>query len=214
MATKVNKTFKVPAQPQKKIWSLSPKEMLFLDFTIFFSINHWELYKMVVKSDITDAQCRLRASALMTSFDGKDYIETRITQMSEFYWPEKEEVKDRKRGKDGFSEDFVPNVIKKLETIVNNPEDPNYFEGIKVALNKVLKDMQSENLSEPPQRYLPENCDACRYKVFCEQQCEDECTICKYRKYANENGVIYDYKDQLEKPTTEPEQETNNQQNK
>lgn len=209
MATKINRTFKLPAQPAKKIWSLSAKEMLFLDMTMFLSLPHGDLYRMTVKSDITDAQCRTRASALMTSFDGKDYLEVRTSQLQEHYWPEAERPKEKKRGKDGFSEDFVPTVIRKLETIVNNPDDPNYFDGIKVALTKVMKDMETGEMAEPPKRYLPEVCGNCRYKNFVEQECIDECKICKYKAYANDNGVAYTFQDQLDRSLANEIQEIN-----
>lgn len=217
MAIKSNRVFKLPAQPSNRVWSLSPKEMLFLDMTIFFSHTHSELYRMAVKNDMTDTQCRTRASALVTSLDGQDYLRVRTAQLQEYYWPEAEKEAGKKRGRDGFSEDFVPNIIKKLETIINNPNDPNYFDAIKVGLTKAMKDIASDDLVRPPERYLPESCSSCRYKNFIEKQCVDECKICRYRQFANDNGVEYTYQNQLdmslapeEEATTIEEEETVN----
>ena len=198
MAIKSNRVFKLPAQPTNRVWSLSPKEMLFLDMTIFFGHTHSELYRMAVKNDMTDTQCRTRASALVTSLDGQDYLRVRTAQLQEYYWPESEKETGKKRGRDGFSEDFVPNIIKKLETIINNPDDPNYFDAIKVGLTKAMKDIASEDLVRPPERYLPESCSSCRYKNFVEKQCIDECKVCRYRQFANDNGIEYTYQNQLD----------------
>ena len=217
MAIKANRVFKLPAQPSNRVWSLSPKEMLFLDMTMFFSLTHSELYRIAVKNDMTDTQCRTRASALVTSLDGQDYLRIRTAQLQEYYWPEAEREKDKKRGRDGFYEDFVPNIIKKLETIINNPDDPNYFDAIKVGLTKAMKDIASEELVRPPERYLPETCSSCRYKNFIEKQCVDECKICRYRQFANDNDVVYTYQNLLdmslapiEEDITHIEQDVNN----
>ena len=96
MAIKSNRVFKLPAQPTNRVWSLSPKEMLFLDMTIFFGHTHSELYRMAVKNDMTDTQCRTRASALVTSLDGQDYLRVRTAQLQEYYWPESEKETGKK----------------------------------------------------------------------------------------------------------------------
>lgn len=59
---------------------------------------------------------------------------------------------------------------------------------------------------EQPRRYLPETCSQCRYKVHCEQECEDLCEYCKYKKYGEENGVHYESEKQLEMPAGEKEE--------
>lgn len=63
-----------------------------------------------------------------------------------------------------------------------------------------------EEVMEQPRRYLPETCSQCRYKVHCEQECEDLCEYCKYKKYGEENGVHYESEKQLEMPTGENEE--------
>ena len=54
---------------------------------------------------------------------------------------------------------------------------------------------------EQPRRYLPETChSSCRYRAFCEQECEDLCQYCKYKKFGEENGVHYESEKQLDMP--------------
>lgn len=61
---------------------------------------------------------------------------------------------------------------------------------------------------EQPRRYLPETCrSSCRYRAFVEQECEDLCEYCKYKKYGEENGVHYESEKQLEMPQESGEKE-------
>ena len=61
---------------------------------------------------------------------------------------------------------------------------------------------------EQPRRYLPETCrSSCRYRAFVEQECEDLCVYCKYKKYGEENGVHYENEKQLEMPQESGENE-------
>ena len=61
---------------------------------------------------------------------------------------------------------------------------------------------------EQPRRYLPETCrSSCRYRAFVEQECEDLCEYCKYKKYGEENGVHYESEKQLEMPQSSGENE-------
>lgn len=59
---------------------------------------------------------------------------------------------------------------------------------------------------EQPRRYLPTSCGGCSYKAFCEQECEDLCVYCKFKAYANEQGVDFPKEKQLEMPTGEKEE--------
>lgn len=63
-----------------------------------------------------------------------------------------------------------------------------------------------EEVMEQPRRYLPETCSGCSYKAFCEQECEDLCVYCKFKAYANEQGVDFPKEKQLEMPTGENEE--------
>jgi hypothetical protein len=59
---------------------------------------------------------------------------------------------------------------------------------------------------ESPRRYLPTSCySSCRYRAFVEQECEDLCQYCKYKKHGEDNGVHYESEKQLEMPTGENE---------
>lgn len=57
-----------------------------------------------------------------------------------------------------------------------------------------------EEVEVQPQRFLAERCSDCRYRVFCEQECEDLCQYCKYKSFGEKNGVHFENKDQLDMP--------------
>lgn len=201
------KDFHLPAPISNRIWSLTEKDKFFLDLTMIHKKPHGDLYRLVVADPgITDAQCRSRASGLVTSMDGADYIKSRGLQLTEYFYPDLKPKDGKKIGADGFSEGFQQKAIQELERIAGNPNDPNFFDAIKVVMAKLSKDLLERGSMAPPQRYLPEMCSACRYKAFCEGEAEDECKICKYKKFANDNGIEYNYKDQLEKPENPPEE--------
>ncbi len=88
--------------------------------------------------------------------------------------------------------------IDEFSAIMKNRNDPNFADTMKVFLAKSLKDIQMDKTASPPMRYLPESvCGGCRYKLFVEKECEDECTRCKYREFGEANGLHYDHKTQL-----------------
>lgn len=74
-------------------------------------------------------------------------------------------------------------------------EDPESF--VKLADKVGLFD-SFEQAVEAPRRYLPETCNSCRFYQFCtSDDVIDECQQCRYKAYANENGVYYDHKNML-----------------
>jgi len=162
---------------------------------------------MVSSGTLTDAQLQKKASAIETSADGVEYLAARKKQLEDYYFPPNDIVKDGQIGefKPKSNEDIlaelIPDVVNGLKDIARNKGDENYGDLVRIVLNRLLKDMDTKNAAQPPQRYLPETCNSpCRYKAFCENECEDVCLICKYRKYGIEHGLNYDYKNQLEKP--------------
>jgi hypothetical protein len=160
---------------------------------------------MVSSGALTDAQLQKKASAIETSADGVEYLAARKKQLEDYYFEPNDIVKDGQIGefKPKSNEDIlaelIPDVVNGLKDIARNKSDENYGDLVRIVLNKLLKDMDTKNAAQPPQRYLPETSNNCRYRIFCEKECEDECLICKYRDFANKQGIFYDYKNQLDK---------------
>lgn len=79
---------------------------------------------------------------------------------------------------------------------IGSSEDPEML--VKIADKVGLFD-DVEKTVEAPRRYLPETCRTCRFFQFCtsDENVVDECPRCRYREYANANGVYYSHKDML-----------------
>lgn len=107
-----------------------------------------------------------------------------------------------KKRKLAAAQKIIDYVIKGASEI-DMMDDPEAF--VKLADKVGLFD-DFEQAVEAPRRYLPQSCNqGCRYRLFCEDNIAngnivDECDYCKYKAYANDNGVIYDNMHQLDIP--------------
>lgn len=100
------------------------------------------------------------------------------------------------------------NLAQKGYRLAENLDDENADIDVVVKLFDKLGWLDNEEVQqEQPRRYLPETCrSSCRYRAFVEQECDDLCQYCKYKKYGEDNGVHYESEKQLEVPTGENEE--------
>lgn len=194
------KSIKLPSTPTGI--NLESREKLFLDLVLVTNELPGELYRMVFISNETQVAASRRAGQLMNSLEGKAYLEKRRKILEEWYFAEQVEQETGKKAKPKTIEqaiaDLTPVFIDEFSAIMKNRNDPNFADTMKVFLAKSLKDIQMDKTASPPMRYLPESCSTCRYKLFVEDNAEDECNRCKYRKFGIANGLKFDYKNQLE----------------
>lgn len=80
---------------------------------------------------------------------------------------------------------------------IESADDPEFV--LKMADKCNLLD-GDEEVEVAPQRFLAERCSDCRYRVFCEQECEDLCQYCRYRAFGEESGIHYENRDMLDMP--------------
>ena len=100
------------------------------------------------------------------------------------------------------------NLAQKGYRLAENLDDEDADIDIVVKLFDKLGWLDNEEVQvESPRRYLPTSCGGCRYKAFCEQECEDLCVYCKFKTYANEQGVDFPKEKQLEMPQESGEKE-------
>ena len=189
--------------------TLSMKSMLTtreIDFCDLYLMTHklpGEIYAMSHATAFTAIECQKRAGALLADRKIKNYLEEREAQLNEWYF-------GKSSSSTGVIRDETPKtveeimaknqsrVLEAIDGILQNTKDPNYSDVVKLHLQKMLKDIEMDRIADPPQRYLPESCLTCRYKVFVEGECTDECQRCKYKKFGEESGLYYDHKTQLE----------------
>jgi hypothetical protein len=173
------RSLKLPSPPNMNGVRMHSDEMFFLDLTIMTNELPGELYRRVFLSNETQLSATRKATALMSSIPGKAYIERRKKQLEAYYYPEQAEAAEAisKQAKGKTIEDAIadlqPTFIEELYATMQNRNDPNFGDTMKLFLAKNLKDIQMNSLSEPPRRYLPQSCDSCRYKIFVEENCSD-----------------------------------------
>lgn len=80
---------------------------------------------------------------------------------------------------------------------IDQADDP---ETVLKLMDKVGLLDGDEEVEVAPQRFLAERCSDCRYRVFCEQECEDLCQYCKYRAFGEEHGIHYENREMLDMP--------------
>lgn len=196
---------KIPMRPAGS-FKLSPHEQDAITWHIISGMSRAEVYQRFIRPDLETSKTALDKLSKMF-FEDKEvrrYMEEYQATLSAFLNPQEkpkkvlteDEMKDRiLKGIDKLKE-FAFDQAEKIDTL----EDPG--EVIKLWRSLGLFG-DEEEVIEAPRRYLPAMCSECRYKVFCEQECEDLCELCKYKKYANENGVRYETKEQLINPNKE-----------
>lgn len=198
------KTPKIPSRPQ---WTLSDKEKLVLEASLFLKASDADLYSAFVEPTAPPRRAKAMAEQLFTSPDAKEYLEMLKSTLNRSWFgvqsPKEIESKEEKIAR-------AKEVVEDM--IIAKAQDPNE-EDLSKYIDRFYKIFggDEENGEEPPRRYLPQVCGTvipdevqndgkcCRYKYFCETNCEDECQICRYRDYAITNGCKeFDYRNQLD----------------
>ncbi|WAX17212.1 hypothetical protein PF672P2_00075 [Parabacteroides phage PF672P2] len=207
--------FNIPKAPKDDMSNLTEAQRMALDlFILMPSLSFYEALQMVLNKDGRSkrpADIKIAAKSLAGTMDARTYVETRYRQISRFFMGKyvsgegvfKEEriaLNDGQQARvDLSSEEFANDVLQKIKDVAYDVNDPKSFDALKMIGAKVLKDLEMGRALEPPLRVLAENCGSCRYRIFCEDETkvEDICKRCKYKEYAENNGVSFTHKDQL-----------------
>lgn len=164
-----------------------------------------EVYRKFIRPDLQTSKAALDklAKAFFAEKEVRKYLSDYEETINALFEP-KEKPKPAKTLTEEEMKERIMKGIDKLKEfafdqadIIDTLDEPG--EVIKLWKSLGLFG-DEEEVVEAPRRYLPEMCSECRYKVFCEQECEDLCERCKFKKYANENGVHYEIKEQLTNP--------------
>lgn len=195
---------KIPIRPPGT-FKLSPQMQEAITWHIISGMARTEVYRRFVRPDLETSKTALDKLTKMFFEDKevKRYMEEYQKTLDDFLNP-KDKPKQAKVLTEDEMKDRILKGIDKLKEfafnqadIIDTLEEPG--EVIKLWKNLGLFG-DEEEVMEAPRRYLPTMCSECRYKAFCEQECEDLCELCKYKKYAKENGVHYETKEQLINP--------------
>ena len=193
---------KIPMRP-KGAFKLSAHEQDAITWHIISGMSRAEVYQRFSRPDLETSKTALDKLSKMF-FEDKEvrrYMEEYQATLNAFLDPQEKPKKE-------LTEDEMKvRILKgldKLKEFALNQADVIATLDEPGEVIKLWKSLglfgDEEDVVEAPRRYLPTMCSECRYKAFCEQECEDLCETCKYKLYANENGVHYETKEQLINP--------------
>lgn len=184
---------------------LKPEQQLALSWFVLSKCTRKEAFIRFARPDLA-----LSGSApaldnhvkeFFASKSAKEYIEAYTKTIENFLHPApaaeskaKGSMEERKARAKTKLVEFAMSLADNIE----NAGDPEFV--LKIADKAGLLDME-EKVEEQPRRYIPQSClDGCRYRMFVEENCEDECQFCRYKKYSEENGVHFENEEMLDIP--------------
>lgn len=175
---------------------ITQADALMLDVYILTQMKWIDVWMMFKGKTGTKVANNAKASQYLGLHDVKIYIEERCRQLNAYI--NKNSTTAATDNNEVTKEDFKQ-ILRISVDHAKDVNDPLHIDATKALLPKAVKALEADEVQEPPRRYIPETCSICRYRKFCEQECEDECDLCKYKKYANEHGVEYTPQTQLQK---------------
>lgn len=177
---------------------LTSAEMDMLDmFLLVSSMKMQDIWKLVTNDKRSEALIRATSKAFLTSYDSQIYLTERKAQLDAYFKPNDN---DDILGKDidEIPKDSTNLLLKRAWAEFE--KDGFDSKAAELLLKQAMKNMDIDQEVTPPLRILAEACHSCRYKAACETHLYDGCKYCKYKSYANKNGVKYTHKDQLDLP--------------
>lgn len=200
----------IPLRPKSGKYDLRQEEMDGLSWYVLSGCTREDAFLKFIRPDFIGSKASSAIKSAVQQFfamkDVKDYIESyKATIASTLKGEEKpkdiiKDIETRKAEAKVKAEEFIIEMANDLE----HASDPEF---VLKAMDKVGFFDDEKKQEEVPRRYLPEDCDGCRYRLFCEEQCEDECVYCKYKKFGEENGLHLKPENQLEIPGTKVDEE-------
>lgn len=201
-------------RPKSGKFDLRPEEMDGLSYYVLSGCPREVAFLKFMRPDFIGSKASAAVKSAVTQFfsakPAKDYLEAYKQTIEDLLSPKQAKaepvgnIEERKARAKTKLVEFAMSLADHIE----DAEDPETV--LKLADKVGLLD-QDEEVEVAPQRFLSERCCDCRYRLFCEENTEDECKYCKYRKFGEENGIYYDHKTQLDISGTELEATTDNE---
>ena len=201
---------KIPLRPEGTVFSsLSQGEQTALTWFVLSGCTRKEAFLTFARPDMQSSRTKAAVDDYIRQFfsqkDVKSYIEAYQATLDALLNPPPPEEKPRHEHSAASIEERKAQAKAKLVEFatglaegIENADDPQFV--LKVADKAGLLDVE-EQIEEQPRRYLPQVCDmTCRYRLFVEENCVDECDYCRYKSYANAHGVHYPPEQQLDRP--------------
>lgn len=196
---------KIPKRPNNsKRYTLSQNEINCLNYYCVFQCAKIDAFKAFVSPELVISKFKLKEATeqFFAMSEVKDYIYDYNKTLQELFSETKPVVQEESdEAWEEKKQQALRNLADKGYRLAENLDAEDADIDLVVKVFDKLGWLDNEEVQvEQPRRYIPVLCSECRYKVFCEQECEDFCQYCKYRKYGEENGVHYENEKQLDMP--------------
>lgn len=193
----------IPLRPENFVSPLTQSEQTALTWCVLSGTSRRDSYLTFARPDLLGSKSKAAVEEHIKQFysrkEVKEYIEAYQKTMDAILHPqpseEKPSVSMEEKAKMSMAK--VREFAIELANHIEEAEDPEY---VVKLLDKLGMLDNGEKVEIAPQRFLGERCSDCRYRVFCEQECEDLCQYCRYRAFGEENGIHYESKEQLDMP--------------
>lgn len=187
----------IPAAVIRPDSILTKADAQMLDVYILSGMKWIEVWMMFKGSTGTKVTNQSKASQFLSLHDVQIYLEERCKQINSFINKQQTPSTSTSSGDYEVTKEDFKQLLRISVDHAKDVNDPLHIDALKALLSKAAKFLDAEDTQEPPKRYIPVTCSICRYRKFCEEECEDECNKCKYKEYANENGVVFTPQNQL-----------------
>ena len=199
----------IPLLPTSGEYNLTEEEMIALSWLVISGGSREDIFLRFLRPDFIGSKSKVALKAAVTQFfagkdvmsymeNYRDFITDYLKKSSVKEEAPKMSIDDRKN----LAKNKLVEFATQLATNIEDAEDPEVV--LKIADKIGLLDVQEQ--VEQPRRYLPESClSGCRYRLFVEENCEDECQYCKYKKFGEEQGVHYEKTNMLDTDGDRPD---------
>ena len=193
----------IPLFPPSGEYELTNDEMVGLSWLVLSGASREDVFLRFMRPDFIGSKSKVAVKSAVTQFfAGKDviaYMEAYKSYITDFLAQKPSQKKEDKPMSIDERKELAKNKLVEFAIEMTNnidqAEDPEAV--LKIADKIGLLDIQEQ--IEQPRRYLPTTCGGCAYRVFCEENAEDDCPYCKYKIYGEEHGVHFEKENMLTK---------------
>lgn len=193
----------IPMRPKGLNALLLQEEMDALTYYVLSGCTRETAFLKFARPDFIGSKSTPTIKAAVSQFfasrEAKEYIEA-YKKTIEDLLAEKAKPKETGESMEARKARSKTKLVEFAMTLADDIENAADPEAILKIADKVGLLEQDEQAEEQPRRYLPESCGSCAYRQFCEDNTEDMCQYCKYRKHGERGGVHFSKEEMLEMP--------------
>lgn len=195
----------VPMRPANFASTLSAAEQNALTWHVLSGCPRREAFLTFVRPDMIGSKSKAAVEDFIKQFFARKEVKEYLDAYNETLELTLHSKKVEKKPDGGMTiEQKRERALNKLvEYVLGQAESIDTADDPKAILdyaNKIGVFDTEETVDEEPRRYIPESCDGCRYRQFCEDNTVDMCQYCKYRHFSEENGKHFSATEQLDIP--------------